>query len=204
MRQCHTGLAHGARDALDGRLLEDSDETLMHRTASGDREAFRQLLERHVGRVVAFATRLLGSHAAAEDVAQECFLRLWKHAAQWQPTARLATWLHRVALNLCLDTLGRTRDVPLDDIPEPRDPRPSPPAHAQSREIGEHVNAALAQLPTQQRVAITLCHYQGLRNTEAAEVMEISVEALESLLARGRRTLRSQLRALLPDLLGEE
>jgi RNA polymerase sigma-70 factor (ECF subfamily) len=204
MRQEHTGLAHGAGARLDGRVLEDSDETLMFRTGTGDRDAFRQLIERHLGRMVAFAGRILGDHAGAEDVAQETFLRLWTHASRWQPTARLSTWLHRVALNLCLDRLGRARDVALDDIAEPRDPGPSLIARMQARDIGRHVNAALAELPAQQRVAITLCHYQGLRNAEAADVMGVSVEAIESLLARGRRTLRTRLRDLLPDLLGED
>jgi RNA polymerase sigma-70 factor (ECF subfamily) len=204
MRQEHTGLAHGAGERLDGRVLDDSDEILMLRTGAGDREAFRQLLERHLGRMVAFAARVLGDRAGAEDVAQETFLRLWTHASRWQPTARLSTWLHRVAFNLCLDRLGRAREVALDDIAEPRDPGPSPIASMEARDIGRHVNAALAQLPAQQRVAITLCHYQGLRNVQAAKVMGVSVEALESLLARGRRTLRARLRALLPDLLGED
>ena len=204
MRQEHTALAHGAGERWDGRVLEDSDEILMLRTGTGDRAAFRQLLERHLGRVVAFAARALGNRAGADDVAQETFLRLWAHASRWQPTAPLSTWLHRVALNLCLDSLRRARDVALDDIAEPRDPGPSLLANMQARDVGRHVNAALAQLPAQQRVAIALCHYQGLRNAEAAEVMGVSVEALESLLARGRRTLRVRLRALLPDLLGEE
>ncbi len=204
MREPPLGRKHGAGGRLHGRILEDSDESLMLRTGTGDREAFRRLLERHLGRMVAFAARVLGDRADAEDVAQETFLRLWRHAPRWQPTARLNTWLHRVALNLCLDSLGRAGGVALDDIAEPRDPRPSPPASMQARDIARHVNAALAELPTQQRVAITLCHYQGLRNAEAADMMNVTVEALESLLARGRRTLRARLRAFLPDLLGDD
>src|SRR5439155_21349026 len=129
--------------------------------------------------------------------AQEVFLRLWTTARRWQPRARLATWLHRIALNLCLDRLARRRDLPLESAPEPVDPRPSGVVVLERRAVGERVNQELAALPPQQRIAITLCHYQGLRNIEAAEVMDVSVEALESLLARGRRTLRARLR---PDL----
>ncbi len=184
--------------------MDDSDESLMLKTGAGDREAFRRLLDRHLRQTVAFAARVLGNHAAAEDVAQEAFLRLWSHAPHWQPAARVTTWLHRVALNLCLDVRRRGRDVALDDVAEPLDPAPLPLACVQARDLGRHVNTALAELPVQQRVAITLCHYQGLRNTEAAEVMGVSVEAVESLLARGRRTLRARLTALVPDLLGEE
>ncbi|MBI4516919.1 MAG: RNA polymerase sigma factor [Deltaproteobacteria bacterium] len=176
----------------------------MRRIGAGDHDAFRLLVERHLGRLVGFAARTLGDRAGAEDVAQETFLRVWINAPRWQPTARFSTWLHRIALNLCLDRLGRGPELALDEIAEPSDPAPPAAARLQAQDIGEHVNAALAQLPAQQRIAITLCHYQGLRNIEAAGAMGVSVEALESLLARGRRRLREQLRNLLPDLLGED
>jgi RNA polymerase sigma-70 factor, ECF subfamily len=180
--------------------MEESDETLMRRVGGGDPEACRALVERHLGRVTAFAARTLGSAADAEDVAQEVFLRLWTSARRWEPRARLSTWLHRVALNLCLDRIARRRDVPLDSAPEPVDPAPSAVALLERQAVGQRVNMEIAALPPQQRVAIVLCHYQGLRNLEAAEVMGVSVEALESLLARGRRTLRARLRAEMGDV----
>lgn len=183
--------------------LEDDDEILMLRTGKGDRDAFRQLLERHLDRIVAFAARVLGDRSFAEDIAQETFLRLWTHARDWQPTAKLTTWMYRVALNLCLDRRPRGDGVALDDVPEPTDPGASQLALLQAKDVGEHVNRALAELPPQQSSAIALCHYQGLSNREAAEVMGVSIEAIESLLARGRRTLRERLGALRPDLLGE-
>jgi RNA polymerase sigma-70 factor (ECF subfamily) len=186
--------------------VEESDETLMARAGRGDREACGSLVARHLGRVVAFAGRVLGDRNAAEDVAQEVFLRLWTHAGRWQPgRARLGTWLHRVALNLCLDRLARRRERPLDEAGEPPDPQPSATALVEARDIGRHVNEEMMNLPSQQRIAITLCHYQGFSNLEAAEVLDVSVEALESLLARGRRTLRARLRDRAPALLrGEE
>lgn len=187
-----------------GARVEEHEDALIRRAGAGDREAFRQLVERHLARIVAFAGRTLGDRTGAEDVAQETFLRLWLHAGRWRPTgARLTTWLHRVALNLCLDRLARRREAPLDDVPDPPDPGPSPAAQLQRRDAGERVRAVLAGLPDPQRVAVTLCHFQGLRNVEAAEVMGVSVDALESLLARGRRTLRERLRAVAPDLLGD-
>jgi RNA polymerase sigma-70 factor, ECF subfamily len=189
---------------VDGRTLADNDEKLMVRIGAGDHDAFRHVLEQHLARIVALAGRLLGDRTAAEDIAQDTFMRLWRHAARWHPSAQLGTWLYRVTLNLCLDRLSRIREVGLDDVAEPVDPRPSPIARLQGLDIGRHVNEALAQLPDQQRVAIALCHYEGLHNREAAELMGVSVEALESLLARGRRALRVRLRPVLPDLLGEE
>ncbi len=174
----------------------------MLRVAQGDHAACQQLAERHLGRILGFATRTLGDPIAAEDVAQEVFTRLWMHAKRWQPgPARLTTWLHRIALNLCLDHLARRREESLDDVPEPLDPAKDAVAHMQERDLREHVTAALQTLPETQRAAITMCHYQGFRNAEAAEVLGVSVEALESLLARGRRTLRERLRTVAPDLL---
>jgi len=175
--------------------MEECDDTLVRRIADGDQEACRALVERHLGRIVAFAGRTLGNTADAEDVAQEVFLGLWKTARRWQPRGRLTTWLHRVALNLCLDRIARRREVPLDAAPEPVDPTPSGVVLLERRAVGQRVNMELAALPPQQRVAIALCHYQGLGNMEAAEMMGLSVEALESLLARGRRTLRARLRS---------
>ena len=176
----------------------------MSRVAQGDQVACRQLVERHLGPILAFASRILGDRVAAEDVAQEVFSRLWTHAKRWQPgPARLTTWLHRIALNLCLDQLGRKREEALDDIPEPTDPSKDATTRMEERDVQEHVAAALRSLPDSQRAAITLCHYQGFRNIEAAEALGVSVDALESLLARGRRTLRERLRAVAPELLGE-
>jgi RNA polymerase sigma factor (sigma-70 family) len=175
--------------------MEESDETLMRRVGDGDHEACRALVERYLSRIVAFATRTLGNPADAEDVAQETFVRLWSSPRRWRPgQARLTTWLHRVALNLCLDRLERRREASLDSMPDPVDPSPSAVALLERQALGQRVARELAALPPQQRIAIMLCHYQGLGNIEAAEVMGVSVEALESLLARGRRTLRARLR----------
>src|SRR5215470_9026621 len=117
--------------------MEESDESLMRRIADGDQEACRALVERHLGRVVAFAARTLGDAADAEDVAQEVFLRLWTSARRWEPRARLSTWLHRVALNLSLDRIARRREVPLDAAPEPVDPMPSGVILLERRAVGQ-------------------------------------------------------------------
>jgi RNA polymerase sigma-70 factor (ECF subfamily) len=179
-----------------------ADEELMLRVGRGDREACRLLVERHLGRVVAFAGRVLGDRSDAEDVAQEVFARVWTSAATWRPDARFTTWLHRVATNLCLDRLARRREAPLDDAPEPVDPHPTPAGRLEGAEVTRVVGREIAALPERQRIALALCHYQGLRNDEAAAIMEITVDALESLLARARRTLRARLQPLAPELLG--
>jgi RNA polymerase sigma-70 factor (ECF subfamily) len=145
---------------------------------------------------------MLGNRSDAEDAAQDVFLRVWSNAPRWKPqAARFTTWLYRVAMNVCLDRIAKKREVPADDLPEPSDPRPEPSAVLLASDLARHVSAALTKLPDAQRIAVTLCHYQGLRNSEAAEVMNVSVEALESLLARARRALRAHLRPLAPALL---
>ncbi len=174
----------------------------MLRVGRGDGDACRLLVERHLGRVVAFAARVLGSPSDAEDVAQEVFARVWTSAGAWQPSARFTTWLHRVALNLCLDRLARRREAALDEAAEPVDPRPTPARRLEEAEVTRVVGREIAALPERQRIALTLCHYQGLRNDEAAEIMDVTIDALESLLARARRTLRARLQPLAPELLG--
>lgn len=182
----------------------DPDLPLLRGVAAGDDAACALLVDRHLPRIVALGWRMLGSRAEAEDVAQEVFLRAWQQAASWQDgSARFSTWLHRVALNLCLDRLRRRREVGLEAAGDRPSDDPHPGRELQRRAVADRVQAALAELPERQRAAIALCHYQELGNIEAAAAMEISVEALESLLSRGRRKLRELLLGDAPDLMGE-
>lgn len=168
------------------------DVELVRRVAAGDRIAGEVLVERHLRMIVGFAFRLLGDMAEAEDVAQETFLRLWKHADRWEPRAKLSTWLHHVARNLCIDRL-RLRRGREGEVMELPDLRPGVVTLLESRQRDDAVQRALSQLAERQRSAIVLVYYQGLSNREAAQVLGVEVDALESLLARGRRTLRKLL-----------
>lgn len=172
----------------------DPDESLVRRVASGDPAAVRALAARKLPRLMSLAQRMLGEAAEAEDVAQEAMIRAWRQAPTWTPgAARFDTWLHRVALNLCYDRLRRRREVAMDVAPEQADDGPAPDRGLEAADVGRRVSAALQALPDRQREAVTLCHYQDLTNIEAAAAMGVSVEALESLLSRGRRALRASL-----------
>jgi RNA polymerase sigma-70 factor (ECF subfamily) len=175
--------------------LVPEEVELMQRTAKGDALAFRALADAHVRKITSFAYRLLHDRTEAEDIAQETFLRLWKEAARYEPRARVSTWLHRIAHNLCVDRLRQRREQPTDAIDE--EPSSHEPADLLARKrAATAVERAIASLPERQRAAIALVHFQDLGNIEAAEVLDINVEALESLLARGRRALREKLMKL--------
>jgi len=172
----------------------DPDDELVRRAGEGDAAAVQALVARKLRRVLALAERMLGDPAEAQDVAQETFFKVWRYAPRWRPgVARFDTWLHRVALNLCYDRLRRRRERPTAEPPELADPGPAPDRGLLAADVGRRVRAALQALPPRQREAIVLCHYQELGNIEAAGVMGVTVEALESLLSRGRRALRAAL-----------
>ncbi|MFM0204990.1 RNA polymerase sigma factor [Paraburkholderia fungorum] len=179
-------------DHPDGE--RDPDAELLARVARQDPAAVCSLVARKLPRLLALATRLLGDRMEAEDVAQEVFVRIWKQASRWREgEAKVDTWVHRVALNLCYDRLRGRREVPHDDLPDEIDPAALPDAMLETRDRDERVRAALAALPARQREALVLNYYQEMSNLDAAALMGITVDALESLLARARRNLRAQL-----------
>lgn len=172
----------------------DPDAELVARVGTQDPVAVRTLVARKLPRLLALATRMLGDRMEAEDVAQEAFVRIWKQAPSWREgEARFDTWLHRVALNLCYDRLRGQREEPVAELPDQTDPAASPDVQFENRTRDERIRVALAALPARQREALVLNYYQELSNIEAAALMGITVDALESLLARARRNLRAQL-----------
>ena len=190
----------------------DPDADLVARVGKQDAIAVRQLVAAKLPRLLSVATRMLGDRDEARDVSQEVFLRVWKEAAQWRPgEARFDTWLHRVTLNLCYDRLRARKHREPDAfnafdafhtaIDEQVDPGPSPETLLLNGARRNRVQAAMAALPSRQREALVLQYYQELSNVEAAALMGVSVDALESLLSRARRTLREQLQS---DALSEQ
>ncbi len=178
------------------------DDALIRCIAAGDASAWPQLAQRHLGPLVALAWRILGDRAEAEDVAQEVFVRLLVKVPAWEPGgAALRTWLSRVAINLCIDRRRAKRTTPLDDLPEPRDPTADEAVVARRFDMARKVRAALHKLPERQSIALALVYYQGFSNREAANILKVSVDALESLLSRGRRAMKEDLSNVATDLL---
>lgn len=165
--------------------------------ANGDPRAARSLTDRLAPRSFSVALRVLGDRDEAEDVAQEAMMRLWRMAPEWRPgEAKVSTWLYRVTLNLCLDRKRRDRRagvLRLEDVADPPDPAKSAPEQLQQGARADALQAALMQLSDRQRQAVVLRHIEELSNPEIAGIMEISVEAVESLTARGKRALTAAL-----------
>lgn len=183
--------------ALDA-LQDVSDEALLVLYANGDRAAARALTLRLTPRVLGYAARLMGGdRAEAEDVAQEAMLRLWRVAPDWrQGEAKVTTWLYRVVTNLCTDrqrSRRRRGATALDDAPEVADAAPGAEAGLIEADRLTALEAALGRLPDRQRQAVVLRHIEGLTNPDIAQVMDIGVEAVESLTARGKRALAALL-----------
>ena len=184
------------KDTGEYGAARDADAALLARYAAGDAAAARLLSARLAPRAFAHAFRVLGDRAEAEDVTQEAMLRLWKQAPEWDAgRAQASTWLYRVVANLCLDRLRRTRPDTLDEIDAPADPAPRIETRLQDAARHDALQSALLRLPERQRQAVVLRHLEGLANPQIAEILDIGVEAVESLTARGKRALTADLAA---------
>lgn len=185
------GLLESA-DPIHRETLDDS--ALMREVATGSVEAFSILVERHSPGLYRVAMRMLSDAAEAEDVTQDCFTRLWQNAPRWQPSgAGLVGWLHRVVMNLCFDRKRRFRVVTVDELPDPADDTPLADRRIEAEQASEAVGAALADLPERYRAALVLCYYEGFSNALAAQVLDLNIKAMESLLFRARRQMRGLL-----------
>lgn len=173
------------------------DSLLMAEVGRGDADAFAVLVRRHTDRVYQVALRLLSDPHEAEDVTQECFARMWQHASDWRPSgAGLIGWLYRTAVNLCFDRRRRNLRVLVPgELPDRADDAPLADHLMEVDEAGQAVLQALADLPERYRAALVLCYYSGLTNSAAAEILQLNLKAMESLLVRARKQLRTLLQS---------
>jgi len=190
-------------DAAD----DATDHQLMRLVGRGDEPAFRELVMRHQDRVVGTVAKMLGDADEAHDIAQQVFLRVWRHARTYRPGAKFTTWLLTITRNLVFNETrrrARRREVSADDQEEGHrqreiedDPRRRPDAGVLEDELRRSVDAAIAALPEAQRMAVVLRRYDDLSYEEIGKVMKLSVPAVKSLLFRARASLRESLAAYL-------
>jgi RNA polymerase sigma-70 factor (ECF subfamily) len=171
------------------------ERALLAETGAGQTAAFRVLLDRHLAGITAVARRMLRDDAEAEDVAQEAFLRLWRSGATLEVgPGGVRPWLRRVVSNLCIDRLrGANRQLVVEEVPEQIE-EAGQLASLEQAELSARVDKALKALPERQRLALTHFHFEGMSQSEVAAAMDISDEAVESLLARARRALKAALK----------
>lgn len=171
-----------------------SNDALLVAYANGTEEAAQILTDRLMPKIFSQAFHRIQNKADAEDITQEALLRLWRIAPNWKKdNAQVSTWLYRVVSNLCIDYLRRQQEEQLDLTEEPSDDcqNMTDVMHDQFR--ANALYKALAKLPVRQREAVSMRHLEGMSNPEIADNLEISIEAVESLIARGKRELSDSL-----------
>jgi RNA polymerase sigma-70 factor (ECF subfamily) len=186
-----------------GRSDEDTEDVrLMQLVAGGDTNAFEQLIERHQALVAGTVARMLGSNSDVEDIAQQVFIRVWKSARRYVPRAKFTTWLLKITRNLVFNELRRSKrhaHIPLqsepgaEEIPLKDETNPAPDASLLETELQRAIEEAIMQLPESQRMALVLRRYEQLSYEQIAEVLDLSVPAVKSVLFRARTELRTRL-----------
>jgi RNA polymerase sigma-70 factor (ECF subfamily) len=179
-------------------MMQDlSDEALMVAVSARQQQAFRVLMGRHMQRAVRVAQRVVRDSAEADDIGQDAFLRVWSHAASFDPdVARFTTWLYRIVLNLAFDRGRRRPLMPIEEAIDVRVTDPEPVERLIAEEERRALEQAMANLSERQRGAIALFHMEGLSGEESAKAMNLSAKAFESLLARARATLREHVQKI--------
>jgi RNA polymerase sigma-70 factor (ECF subfamily) len=186
-----------------GRSDEDTEDVrLMQLVAAGDTSAFEQLIERHQALVAGTVARMLGSNSDVEDIAQQVFIRVWKSARRYIPRAKFTTWLLKITRNLVFNELRRSKrhaHISLQSEPGAEEvllkdeKNPPPDASLLETELQRAIEEAIIQLPESQRMALVLRRYEQLSYEQIAEVLDLSVPAVKSVLFRARTELRTRL-----------
>ena len=178
------------------------DISLMKKVALGDHSAFEELVQRHQYAVVGTVAKMLGNHSEAEDIAQQVFLRLWKSAGRYKPTAKFTTFLFTITRNLVFNETRRRARRGEQSFEEQADEwhqqfkekeHSQPDARLLELELREAANRAITSLPQKQRMAVVLRRHENMSYEDIAEILEISVSAVKSQLFRARATLRQML-----------
>jgi len=191
------------QEKVPGESSDGEDVQLMELVGRGDTAALEQLIERHQALVTGTVARMLGSNSDVEDIAQQVFIRIWKSAPRYKHRAKFTTWLLKITRNLVFNELRRTKrhphlplqpaDPAAEELPIKDETIPAPDASLLESELQHAIESAILRLPETQRMALVLRRYEELSYEEIAEVLDLSVPAIKSLLFRARTELRARL-----------
>ncbi|MDI6807654.1 MAG: sigma-70 family RNA polymerase sigma factor [Candidatus Eisenbacteria bacterium] len=185
--------------------MEETDEELMEKVGLGSGRAFKLLVERYDGRIINTVARFIGDRDAAQEIAQETFLRIYRHRTRYRKGSRFSTWIYTIALNLAKNEIRRRvrrpRHLSIDEIHENsgdsfpgfRDPAQSPHDLAEQRELEQIVQGVLAKLPPKYRAALVLRDIEGLSYEEVADVLDVPGGTVRSRINRARLLMRNRL-----------
>jgi len=190
------------------RESNDRDVRLMLLVKEGDIPAFEELVEVHQGPVIGTVAKMLGGASDAEDIAQQVFIRVWKSASRYEPTAKFTTWLFTITRNLVFNETRRRQRKPTVSADEREEDSQwttedhdtaSPDQDALNRELERAIDRAIEALPEKQRIAIILRRYEEMPYDEISKILSISIPALKSLLFRARGQLKESLQVYLDE-----
>jgi len=179
--------------SCDYSLLKD--EQLLSLIDQGQRGAFSELVKRHTTKFYRVAFRMLNTKEDAEDAVQDCFLKLWATPGMWKKDkgAKFTTWFYRVVINKCQDMLKRKKEKRLEDGFDITDESDSAEDGIYNNYKARTLEESLGELSDNQKKAIILSFYEYINNKEAAKIMGLSLKAFQSLLMRGKKTLKEKL-----------
>lgn len=184
----------------------DEDTRLMLRVKTGDVVAMEKLIRKHQNSVYATVSRMLNNAPESEDIAQQVFIRIWKGASHYEPTARFTTWMFTILRNLVFNESRRQRRKPTssaDAIEEEGgstlflEPSLSPDEAMEHTELQQAVDKAIAALPEKARLAVQLRRFENMPYEDIAQTLNMSISATKSLLFRARNMLKDSLKDFL-------
>ena len=197
-----TQLGRGRHDMHGDGLEALPDTDLIKYIANGEQAAFSIIVYRYTDRYLAMAERVLNDREEAKDAIQEAFIKLWEKAGSFNSDkAKFSTWFYRIVLNQCLDKKRKKKPISLPENFDVKDDSQNQEERTHEEQIATKVRDQLNGLPKNQKIAIMLCYFEGLSNKEAAEILDLNIKALESLLSRGRKTLALKLTPSAKELL---
>jgi RNA polymerase sigma-70 factor (ECF subfamily) len=196
--------------AIERSAVRPTDEALMQDLAQGANLAFEELLMRYETPVITFCYAFLRNREAAEDIAQETFMRVFRNAKRYQPVAKFTTWLYKIAANLCINELKKGKLRSTLSLDEPAGPDPdgsriveriaadtaSPLSEMERQEAQSLISKAIEHLPPDQRTTLVMVEYHQMQYQDIAEILEVSVSAIKMRVKRARETLRETLKML--------
>lgn len=175
---------------------EISDESLMERVQTHDHQAFSQLVTRHSDKFYGAAYRVVMNTPEAEDIVQEAFLKLWDNPKIWKANkgAKFTSWFYKIVMNISIDKYRKNKKQSYAEFKEEEfDHEPEQESTMINRQEQKGLEIAIQSLPEKQMMALNLCFYEGLSNKEAANIMDVNVKALESLLMRAKTGVKDYL-----------